>query len=152
MKPAGLKAAIIAGCVVLSVLVTASGAHAINISWWKCPGGRMVEAEVVKDERWRKTGEAGYSVTISGLDGEGLHGNRNDNLRVRFKHGDAYLNGRRCQACFYSDCSKEGLKAERQKERGQLPICVLTFDPANPGVVIAHEPERCTPPNSMLSK
>jgi len=30
MKPAGLKAAIIAGCIVLSVLATASGAHAFE--------------------------------------------------------------------------------------------------------------------------
>jgi|SRR6516164_9344625 hypothetical protein len=107
-----MKAAIIAGCVVLSVL-NAPGAHAINLSMWVCPGGRTVTSEVVKDERWRTTGEAGESITISGIDGEGLHG-KSDSLRVRFTKKGTYLNGKRCQSCWYSDCSKDRWKHCRE--------------------------------------
>jgi hypothetical protein len=49
-----MKAAIIAGCAMLSVLCAAPGAHAINIWSLKC-GDAQIDGEVVKDKRWQKS-------------------------------------------------------------------------------------------------
>jgi hypothetical protein len=95
----------------IAALLLATGtAHAINLEMWVCPGGLTITQEVVKDEQWRKTGDAGYSFTISGIDGEGIHGKKSDRLRGRFTEKSVYLNGRRCQPCWTSDCSKDRWK------------------------------------------
>jgi hypothetical protein len=100
----------------IAALFLATGtAHAINVWSLICPGDVQIDGEVVKDEQWRKTEDAGYSLTISGGIDEngnqrGVHGKKWDRLRLRQKDGETYLNGKRCQPCWYNDCSKDRWK------------------------------------------
>jgi len=111
-----MKKTLLTGIAALFLWQTGT-AHAINVWSMKC-GNVRIDGEIVKDEIWRKGGGAGYSLTITGLDGNGLH---IDGLRVRQKKdGETYVNGKRCVPCFYGDCSKEGLKKERERKCGDL--------------------------------
>jgi hypothetical protein len=75
MKPAGLKAAIIAGCVVLSVLTTAPGAHAGRYHDFKCANGVVVHT--AQNQYRNANGERDVSKDTYGIQIEDLRNPNN---------------------------------------------------------------------------
>jgi len=95
---------------VVALLLATGAAHARTWHTWKCPYGIEVTLGAKRD--WKETGKtAGYAL-IEGLN----YDPEKHRLRVRDNPAAVWLNRKRCQMRSYADCSKEGLK--KQKEEG----------------------------------
>jgi hypothetical protein len=108
-----MKKLLLAG--VAALFLATGAAHAINHHTWKCRDGVEVTISAIKnwDGKTPNAMRITYDVETTGL--------RSPNHRVRIKSKrdeptQVYLGRKRCQMCFYDDCSEEGLKKQKEYE------------------------------------